>query len=113
MTERDSLGNIPESDFKLNLIDQDGENSLLHLSDFVNREFKIKYYHNHNSTPMDFSRWEENPTRVYRSSVYFHMDTIRIAPSGRVHDNSILFSGSIGEKGVAWMLPEDYIPSMQ
>jgi hypothetical protein len=43
----------------------------------------------------------------------FASDTISIYSTGRVDENSILFAGDIGNKGVAWMLPEDYIPSMQ
>ena len=38
---------------------------------------------------------------------------IRGLSSGWVGENSVSFSGAIGDKGVAWMLPEDYIPSMR
>lgn len=88
-------------------------NPRLLLSRFACREYRIKYSYRAGGQPVDLTYLQSNPQRVYMSGLTFLKDTVYIYPSGRIPENSIMFSGSIGEKGVAYMLPEDYIPSMQ
>jgi hypothetical protein len=88
-------------------------NQRLMLTRFACPEFRIKYSYRAGNRPADLTYLQSNPQRVRFSGLTFMKDTIYIYPSGRIPDNSILFSGSIGEKGAAYMLPEDYIPSMQ
>ena len=92
--------------------DQSGS-SVLHLSDFPCRTFTISFYHKSRNKPIDLTYLYAHPENRDLSRIWFLKDTIRIYPSGRVAENSILFNNTIGEKGVAWMLPDDYIPSMQ
>ncbi len=86
---------------------------VLKLTDFTCSLFTIKYYHSRGNKPTDLSYLYAHPSNKSRSGLLFARDTISIYSTGRVADNSILFSGDIGNKGVAWLLPEDYIPAMQ
>ena len=87
--------------------------AVLYFTDFNCRLFKIKYYHSGGSKPADLNYLYTHPSNLSTSGLLFATDTIRIYSTGRVAENSMLFSGDIGDKGVAWSLPEDYIPSMQ
>ena len=87
--------------------------SVLYLTGFPCPSFNIKYYHARGNRPVDLTYLYAHPSNLAESALYFAKDTIRIYSTGRVAENSILFSGAIAEKGVAWMLPEEYIPSMQ
>ena len=86
---------------------------VLKLTDFNCSLFYIRYYHSWANKPADLSYLYAHPSNLSRSGLMFASDTISIYSTGRVAENSILFAGDIGNKGVAWMLPEDYIPSMQ
>ena len=90
--------------------DQYGHN-LLHLTGFTCDVFRIEYYHNAGHKPADLTFQESRWLKV--SGLQFLKDTVRIHPTGRVAENSMLFSGEISKKGVASMLPDDYIPSMR
>jgi hypothetical protein len=76
-------------------------------------DFRVTYHFNSRNRPVDLTYLEWNPSRIKWSGLQFLRDSVYIYPSGRIPENSILFSGSIGEKRIAYMLPEDYIPSMQ
>lgn len=77
------------------------------------KDFLITYHENNSKRPVDLSYLDsERSVRNY-SGMSFLTDTVHILPSGRIPENSILFSGDIGEKGTAYLLPEDYIPSMR
>ena len=86
-------------------------NKVLYLTDFGCDKFRITYYHTTGFNPVDLTYLESR--HVERSALQFLKDTIRIYPSGRIADNSMLFGGKIGRKGVASMLPDEYIPSMK
>ena len=76
-------------------------------------DFLITYHENTRKRPVDLTYLDsERSTRLF-SGLSFLSDTVHILPSGRIPGNSVLFSGPIGEKGIAYLLPEDYIPSMQ
>lgn len=77
------------------------------------KDFLISYHENLSRRPVDISYRDSNRTERKYSGFSFLADTVHILPSGRIPENSILFSGSIGEKGIAYILPEDYIPSMR
>lgn len=86
---------------------------VLKLTDFKCSLYNIKYYHSWANKPADLSYLYAHPSNLSRSGLMFASDTISIYSTGRVAENFILFAGDIGNKGVAWMFPEDYIPSMQ
>jgi hypothetical protein len=88
-------------------------NQRLELTRLACKNFRITYNYNGRNRPVDLTYLDSNPSRIEWSGLTFLKDTIHIYPSGRIPENAMLFSGSIGEKGVAFMLPEDYIPSMQ
>jgi hypothetical protein len=76
-------------------------------------DFRISYHFNSRNRPVDLTYLQWNPSRINWSALQFLKDSVYIYPSGRIPENSILFLGSIGEKRIAYMLPEDFIPSMQ
>jgi len=86
-------------------------NQRLLLIRFVCPDFNILFHYNSRNRPVDLTYMQSY--RVKRSGLSFLTDSVYIYPSGRIPENSILFSGFIGKKGVASMLPRDYIPSMQ
>lgn len=92
--------------------DEYGNQRLL-LTRFICRDFTIAYNYNSRNRPVDLTYLQSNPIRVEYSGLRFLRDSVYLYPSGRIPENSIAFIGSIGRKGVASMLPEDYIPSMQ
>jgi hypothetical protein len=92
--------------------DEYGNRRLL-LTRFICRDFTIAYNYNSRNRPVDLTYLQSNPIRVEYSGLRFLRDSVYLYPSGRVPENSVAFIGSIGRKGVASMLPEDYIPSMQ
>ena len=88
-------------------------NKQLKLINSSCNDFLISYHANLSKRPVDLSyRSSDRSVRKY-SGFSFLADTVHILPSGRIPENSVLFSGSIGEKGIAYILPEDYIPSMR
>jgi hypothetical protein len=88
-------------------------NELLLLTRFQCMDFWITFNYKSGSKPVDLTYLQSNPMKVEFSGIRFLSDSIYIMPSGRIPANTVLFSGSIGKKGLAHMLPEDYIPSMQ
>ena len=76
-------------------------------------DFLITYHENNRKRPVDLSYLDSERSKKTHSGLSFLSDTVHILPSGRIPGNSVLFSEAIGEKGIAYLLPEDYIPSMQ
>ncbi len=112
-TDKDSLPGLVEPDYSYWYSDEVSGNPVLNLSDFTSTAFRIKYYHKSGNKPVDLTYLYAHPSKLSYSRLYFLNDTVRIFSSGWVGENSVSFSGAIGDKGVAWMLPEDYIPSMR
>ena len=90
-----------------------GQPGRLMLTRFACYDYRIKYSYKGRNRPADLTYLDSNPMHIRSSALTFLKDTVYIHPSGRVPENSMLFSGSIAKKGVAHMLPEDYIPSMR
>ncbi|MDX2429914.1 MAG: carboxypeptidase-like regulatory domain-containing protein [Desulfobacterales bacterium] len=113
--DQDSLTNETDHilDFKKIYSEPETGKAILYLTDFPCPYFKVSYYHTGGNKPVDLTYLYAHPSNLSTSFLFFANDTIRILSSGRVAENTILFNGVIGDKGVAWMLPEDYIPSMQ
>ncbi len=101
------------ADFERSYSEPESGKPILTLTDFPCPYFNISHYHTGGNKPVDLTYLYAHPNNLSRSLLFFAKDTIRIYSTGRVADNSILFNGAIGDKGVAWLLPEDYIPSMQ
>ena len=103
----------PGPDFVGSYGPDDYGNTRLLLTRIKCPDFRITYYFNSRNRPVDLTYLDWNPSRIKWSGLQFLRDSVYIYPSGRIPENSVLFSGSIGEKGIAFMMPEDYIPSMQ
>ena len=108
---------IPRSDYRFNLKAEYAEDSygnrMLILTKSSCNDFLISYHENSRQRPVDLSYLDKDRSTKKYSRLSFLSDTVRILPSGRIPENSLLFGGSIGEKRIACLLPEDYIPSMQ
>ncbi len=111
--EEDDLNSLRKIDFSQLYLKEETGNTVLILSDFRCPDFRISYYHRAGNKPVDLKHHYGHPSNLSASGLRFLKDTVRIYPSGRIPENSILFGGGIGDKGVATLLPEDYIPSMQ
>jgi hypothetical protein len=88
-------------------------NKQLMLTHSSCNNFLITYHENIRRQPVDLTYLNTERSNFFYSNLRFLADTVRIHKSGRIPENTILFGGSIGEKGIAYMLPDDYIPSMQ
>lgn len=88
-------------------------NPLLRVTDFRCGEHRIVYYSVGVNRPAERTSKDFHYSSFTMSPMWLVNDTIKIYPSGRVPENCLLFGGAIGNQGVASMLPEDYIPSMQ
>lgn len=100
-------------DYKREYVVNESGTRMLYITDIACPVFQIKYYFRGTNKPVDLNTFYAHPGNMIYSGLRFLSDTVRIHPSGRIPENSILFSATIGSKGVAWMLPDDYIPSMQ
>ena len=92
--------------------DEYGNQHLL-LTGFACKKFSITFYYNARNRPVDLTFRDSHPTRMEWSGLQFLHDSIHIYPSGRIPENSVLFSNTIATKGISSLLPEDYIPSMR
>lgn len=88
-------------------------NEQLMLTHSSCNNFLITYHENARERPVDLTYLNMERSTFRYSNLSFLADTVRILKSGRIPENTIIFGGSIGEKRIAYMLPEDYIPSMQ
>jgi len=82
---------------------KDGSKQIIGLK---NKDLRVLYFRKTNGTPIDLSRKKGS---VYSpSSIYFLSDTCTIRSDGTIQDSNILFSGTIGNKRVGSLLPNDY-----
>ncbi|MCP4310168.1 MAG: carboxypeptidase-like regulatory domain-containing protein [Bacteroidetes bacterium] len=109
----DSLSRFIHRDYTRGYPGSGSDNTHLILTDFPCPAFRVIYYFRGSNKPVDLTNLKAQPSDAAFSVLRFLNDTIRIEATGWIPENSILFGGAIGDKRVAWMLPEDYIPSMQ
>lgn len=105
------------NDYRYNIkaeyISNEYGNTYMMLTHSSCKDFVITYHENARKRPVDLTYLDPERSTFYYSQLSFLADTVHILKSGRIPENTMVFSNSIGEKGVAYMLPEDYIPSMQ
>jgi hypothetical protein len=77
------------------------------------KNFLITYHENARKRPVDLTYLNTERSTFHYSNLSFLADTVRILKTGRIPENTLIFGGSIGEKRIAYMLPDNYIPSMQ
>ena len=111
LSVQDSLDGA--ADFNYHYQEDAWGEEILCLYDFMCLDFKIYFHCIRGKYPLDLTQYISNEYHTIESHLKVRGDTVCIYPSGRVPDNSMLFSGSMGNKGVAFLLPYDYIPSMQ
>ena len=111
-TSGSSLHDIHEADFKRSslIAGTNAKTRVMELTDFNCDAYYIFYYFRKDHSPVDLANLYAMPPRMSRSELPFMQDTIHLFPSGRVAENALLFGGEMGSKGVAWTLPDDYLP---
>lgn len=109
--EETAAGEFLKPDYTFWYEDQSAGKPILCLAEFTCPHFALAQYQKVGNRPIDLTYLYPHPNNAMASGLVFLKDTVHIYSTGRVAENSILFSGSIGDKGVAWMLPDDYIPS--
>ena len=109
--------NVDSADYRYDInykyITDDYGNRQMMLINSSCNDFLITYHENFRKRPVDLTYLETARTTRKFSGLSFLSYTIHILPSGRIPGNTVLFSGAIGKKGIAYLLPVDYIPSMQ
>ena len=82
------------------------ENDELQIKGLNNKHFFLFYYSSPKGQPKNLTT--QKPRVPIQSEIYFLSDTCLIRATGIIPVNTIVFSGSISEKKVGSMLPEDF-----
>lgn len=85
------------------------QNNVLQIIGLKGKHFTIIYNCRSNGSPKDLNTHKLNSGP--QSLIYFNSDTCKINSNGIISDNSIIFGGSISEKKVGALLPENYSPN--
>lgn len=84
------------------------KDNTLFITGLKDRMFTILYNCKSDGSPKDLNTHKLNPGP--QSLMFFSKDTCQISSNGIISNNNILFGGSISEKKVGAMLPENYYP---
>ncbi len=98
---------LKEIDLKPYLHRMEGEQ--MEIRGLAGKHLAILYYGDAKGRPLPPNKQKrKQPTQ---SGVFIGEDNCRIRADGTVGDSDIAFSGYIGTRGVAWILPSDYQPA--
>ena len=70
------------------------------------RSLIILYYADRQGRPAPESKWKR--TEPIQSAIHFAADECLIRADGTMGDSELFFSGNLGGRGVAWLLPSDF-----
>lgn len=70
------------------------------------RKLIVLYYGDAQGRPLPEAKWKRH--QPAQSGLHFGEDECFIRADGTIGDSRLLFSGSMGGRGVAWILPADY-----
>lgn len=84
------------------------EGEQLEIRGLKDRHLAILYYGDIKGRPLPRKKW--NRTQPVQSGIYIGENICRIRADGTVGESDLAFSGYIGTRGVAWILPSDYQP---
>lgn len=82
------------------------EEDQLEIKDLAGRNLIILFYGDAKGRPLPPNKWRR--AQPVQSGIHIGEDTCLIRPDGTVGDSDLAFSGYIGSRGVAWILPSDF-----
>jgi hypothetical protein len=85
------------------------KDNTIYIIGLQDKHFTIIYNGKRDGTPIDLNTHQLRSGP--QSMIYFSSNTCKIKSNGTVSDNNILFGGSISEKKVGAILPENYFPN--
>lgn len=98
---------LKEIDLQPYLKKVDGEQ--MEITGLAGKHLAILYYGDAKGRPLPPNKHKRK--QPIQSGVFIGEDNCRIRADGTVGDSDIAFSGYIGTRGVAWILPSDYQPA--
>ena len=103
------FGQQPQlKEIDLNAYVQKVEGEQMEIKGLAGKHLAILYYGDAKGRPVPPKKQKrKQPTQ---SGIFIGEDNCRIRADGTMGDSDIAFSGYIGTRGVAWMLPSDYQP---
>jgi hypothetical protein len=78
------------------------------LAGLAGREFAVLYYGDNQFRPLPEKKWRR--AQPVQSRFIVESNRCLILPGGAFGDAGIAFSGNMGTRGLAWILPQDYVP---
>lgn len=78
----------------------------LEITGLSGRKLIVLYYGDRHGRPLSPSKWKRK--QPVQSGLYFGEKKCIIRPDGTTGDSSLYFSGTMGNRGVSWLLPSDY-----
>lgn len=82
------------------------EEDQLAIRGLEGRSLIILYYADRKGRPLPEAKWKR--VEPIQSGIHFEADECLIRADGTLGDSELLFSGNLGDRGVAWSLPGDY-----
>lgn len=93
----------------LNAYVQKVEGEQMEIKGLAGKHLAILYYGDAKGRPLPPKK--QRRKQPIQSGVFIGEEHCRVRADGTVGDSDIAFSGYIGTRGVAWMLPSDYQPA--
>lgn len=103
------FGRKPElKEIDLNAYVQKVEGEQMEIKGLAGKHLAILYYGDAKGRPLPPKKQKRK--QPIQSGIFIGEDNCSIRADGTMGDSDIAFSGYIGTRGVAWMLPSDYQP---
>lgn len=84
------------------------EGEQLEIRGLKGKHLAILYYGDAKGRPLSLNKRRRK--QPIQSGIYIGENICRIRADGTVGESDLAFSGYIGSRGVAWILPSDYLP---
>lgn len=82
------------------------EGDQLEIKNLAGRSLIILFYGDAKGRPLPPNKWRR--AQPVQSGIHIGQEACLIRPDGTVGDSDLAFSGYIGSRGVAWILPSDF-----
>lgn len=86
----------------LDLVDRDQ----IAIKGLSGRKLIVLYYGDNKGRPLPETKWKKR--HPIQSGIYFADEECLIRSDGTTGERGLYFSGVLGNRGIAWMLPSDY-----
>lgn len=85
---------------------QQTANGQMEIVGLKDKKLLILYYGDRRGRPQPEAKWKR--TQPVQSGLYIGADSCLIREDGTVGESQLFFSGNMGNRGIAWLLPSDY-----